>query len=83
MVLDAYGVNIYDRQAPIVERLVSYPSTRIDVALLHTFCVSLRDVEWTCRRETNYGWNHRLRHHSWPRHCGLFALGRLEDALFD
>ena len=32
-------------------------------------------------KQTKNGWNHRLRHHSWPRHCG--ALSRLEDALFD
>ena len=34
-------------------------------------------------KQTEDGWNHRLRHHSWPRHCGLFALGRFEDAMFD
>ena len=34
-------------------------------------------------KQTKDGWNHRLRHHSWPRHCGLFALGRFEDAMFD
>ena len=34
-------------------------------------------------KQTKNGWNHRLRHHSRPRHCGLLALGRFEDALFD
>ena len=34
-------------------------------------------------KQTKDGWNHRLRHYSWPRHCELFALGRFEDALFD
>ena len=34
-------------------------------------------------KQTKDGWTHRLRHHSWPRHCGLFALGRFEDAMFD
>ena len=34
-------------------------------------------------KQAKDSWNHRLRHYSWPRHCGLFALGRFEDTLFD
>ena len=34
-------------------------------------------------KQTKDGWNHGLRRYCWPRHCGLFALGRFEDALFD